>query len=255
MCENGQIHELSRLPFSGMESDVVSTLIFKARNASPVARPNYHEVLYTYFMVREDYRNAAKWMCQYGLLLRKHSSIDVLDSLLGRTKAYLVAINALSLLPGDDAWIALDKHIQSYATEQGKFMHSLFLVHICHLDITMPPVLTLKALRQRYAVDICHLHMIQSETGINIADRELTVAEAVALLNSIAQFEMAFTLCQSHEMSMNLVFKALATHCIRNQLRSALHTLFNPIMTTSAMLVEVQNPSTPKRTGKCCATL
>ena len=46
VCENGQERLLSELPFAGLQTELESTLAFKARNALVTAdmRPNYYKV-------------------------------------------------------------------------------------------------------------------------------------------------------------------------------------------------------------------
>ena len=56
MCKTGQAQRLFSLPISGMEGYIEDELDLRARTADPLASPFYHKVLYSWLIMRQDYR-------------------------------------------------------------------------------------------------------------------------------------------------------------------------------------------------------
>ncbi len=57
MCHDNQVQRLLALSFIGYEDVIENELIFKARNSDPLAFPNYHQVLYAYYMQKKKYKD------------------------------------------------------------------------------------------------------------------------------------------------------------------------------------------------------
>lgn len=57
MCEHDALSRLLAMNFRGLIHEVELSLSFKARNADPRSRPNWSQILYTWYTVRGDYRN------------------------------------------------------------------------------------------------------------------------------------------------------------------------------------------------------
>lgn len=114
--------------FAGMAEDVGEALSFEARNADPRDRPFYSRILYSWFVGKGDYRNGeftsycmimreaqlAPWLAAFTMyqrarklvyLMGKSQETLELAELAG--EAYVVAINALSMLDPKNAWIIL----------------------------------------------------------------------------------------------------------------------------------------------------
>lgn len=56
MCKAGQAQRLFSLPISGMEGYIEDELDLRARTADPLAVPFYHKVLYSWLIMRQDFR-------------------------------------------------------------------------------------------------------------------------------------------------------------------------------------------------------
>ena len=56
MCRDGEAHRLFTLPISGMEGYIEDELDLRARTADPLAAPFYHKILYSWLIMRQDYR-------------------------------------------------------------------------------------------------------------------------------------------------------------------------------------------------------
>lgn len=57
MCESGQAASLVAFSFIGLHGEVEKTLSFKARNANPLAVPNYSKILFAWYTSRSDHRH------------------------------------------------------------------------------------------------------------------------------------------------------------------------------------------------------
>lgn len=123
MTEQGAVSELLEFSFPGLQSQVETTLAFKARNCNPLERPNFWRVLYAYYIERGDLKTAGMVMYQQARRLGDEQRIGILSN--GRNQisnqklaqqyvelsqlqafSYLAAINALSLLSEKDSWFA-----------------------------------------------------------------------------------------------------------------------------------------------------
>jgi len=127
MCEADAVDRLLALNFVSFSEDVESALSFKARNADPLARPIYSNVLYSWFSQRGDFRSgetstlfaclilanrfvaAARTMyLQARKLGDKISDADDYELLSTmQIQALLVAINSLSLVEPRNAWFTI----------------------------------------------------------------------------------------------------------------------------------------------------
>ncbi|OBZ71774.1 hypothetical protein A0H81_08206 [Grifola frondosa] len=109
MCEENAVEQLMAFNFCGLADEVEDALSFKTRNADPRVRPFYSRILYTWYVSRGDYRNAALAMYQrarkLGALIGEKSTFITVAEM--QLEAYVVGINALSLIDRKTAWIVL----------------------------------------------------------------------------------------------------------------------------------------------------
>ncbi|GBE80373.1 hypothetical protein SCP_0300880 [Sparassis crispa] len=108
LCEHA-VDRLMVVNFTGFVDEVDESLSFKARNVDPRVRPFYSRILYTLYISRGDYRNAA---------LTKYQRARKLASLFGdpanfieiaelQLEAYVVGMNALTLTDQKNTWVIL----------------------------------------------------------------------------------------------------------------------------------------------------
>lgn len=57
MCQANEVQRLFSFSFIGYEDVLENELVFKARNSDPLAFPNYHQVLYAYYMQKKKFRD------------------------------------------------------------------------------------------------------------------------------------------------------------------------------------------------------
>jgi len=66
MCEENAVEKLMTFNFAGFADEVEDALAFKSRNADPRVRPFYSRILYTWYVLRGDYRNCKSfYFCLY----------------------------------------------------------------------------------------------------------------------------------------------------------------------------------------------
>ncbi|KAG6833626.1 hypothetical protein H0H87_004253 [Tephrocybe sp. NHM501043] len=109
MCDEKAVDKLMAFNFAGLGDEVAEALAFKARNMDSRAQPSYSRILYTWFIRRGDYRNAALAMYQRARRLQ-----DIITDTTSFTslaeeqlEAYGLAINSLSLVDLKNAWVLL----------------------------------------------------------------------------------------------------------------------------------------------------
>lgn len=61
MCDRNHVEMLMRFNFVGCANEVEAALGFKARNADPLQRPLYSQIMYSWYIKRGDYRNGMSW--------------------------------------------------------------------------------------------------------------------------------------------------------------------------------------------------
>lgn len=130
MCEEHAVDRLTTYNFARLSDEVEDALSFKVRNADPRIRPFYSRILYTWYITRGDYRN--------GQLPDRPSPMSIIDTILRllaaltmyqrarklanvigsnpdqfislaeqQLEAFVVSINALSLIDPKSAWFVL----------------------------------------------------------------------------------------------------------------------------------------------------
>lgn len=57
MCEENAVEKLMTFNFAGFAEEVEDALAFKSRNADPRVRPFYSRIMYSWYILRGDYRN------------------------------------------------------------------------------------------------------------------------------------------------------------------------------------------------------
>ncbi|KAI8808003.1 hypothetical protein BJ742DRAFT_810447 [Cladochytrium replicatum] len=158
LCENHEIDLLcSRFAFVGLHSEVEYTLRFKARNSavypipappplkdsnkSPTSpqtlpAPNYHRILYAYYIFRQDFKKAAVTMYQYARRLMavmpsapgkvgtrqdpsQKPGYSMHDVKTEQARGLLAAIHALSNVEEDERWILITA-MESSTHESGR---------------------------------------------------------------------------------------------------------------------------------------
>lgn len=249
-CESGAYSELLGFNFAGLQPEVERNLSFKARNSDPRTNPPYFQILYSYHMRRVDYKSAGAVMYQQAHKLAdlyRHgrdgfvyssqrqprppqSAADAfIEVSILQARSYLAAINALSLLDGDNAWFA-DAVTQSTAPESaGEDAYAA-------RPMANRPTVSRKVssyipsqhwqsgsreIRIVQIVDVCleyrlvlaRLEVVQLYPELAKATMTLNPSDVVALLIRNNQYDKAFASARGLKVDQSGIFASLAVKC------------------------------------------
>lgn len=135
MCEEHAVDRLMSYNFAGFADEVEDALAFKARNADPQVRPFYSRILYTWYISRGDYRNGLFFIFTFTRHMKTDLRLSAASTMYQRARklaqqvddspdqfirlgeqqleAYIVSINALSLLDQKSAWMVLPISVET----------------------------------------------------------------------------------------------------------------------------------------------
>ncbi|KAG6813445.1 hypothetical protein H0H92_010779 [Tricholoma furcatifolium] len=210
MCEDNSVDTLMTFNFAGLADEVEAALGFKARNIDPRVRPSYSRILYTWFIRRGDYRNAALAMYQRARRLQDLITDPSLFASLAEEQldAYNLAINSLSLVDPKNAWVLLPlsadqtleprkrrkliRHVPEHKFTPGRFDTDLIRLTDIQYD---------------YALLAAQIDVIRRDPSI--------LASPVLRLAQANRFTLAMTTAQSLHVDMMEIFSHLTGQCLR----------------------------------------
>ncbi|THG99568.1 hypothetical protein EW026_g2819 [Hermanssonia centrifuga] len=220
MCEDHAVDRLMALNFAGLSDEVEEALSFKARNADPRIRPFYSRILYTWYISRGDYRNAALTMYQRArklAVLKRKKPERFIELAELQLEAYAVGINALSLVDHKSAWIVLP--IGSESGNEPRKRRKLSR-HIPEGKFALgkrdTEVVELPDIRYEYALLSAQVELIR-KTPMLLASADLLLSpDAVVLkLAHLSRFDMALSTARSLNVDLSDIFAHLTTQCLR----------------------------------------
>ncbi|KAI5824156.1 hypothetical protein K523DRAFT_285520 [Schizophyllum commune Tattone D] len=219
ICESGAIPKLVSLDLSPFQADVEEALSFKARNVDPRVRPHYSKVLYTWFMSRGNYGEAALTMYQRA---RKLAAVIVdpvsfANHVVEQLDAYLVAINALSLSDQEEPFIACPTvdHPRKKRRTSKYIPEERFKTDKLATNYGVD-VIRLSDLEYEYALLNAQADLIRREPAILQNQEFLLPPESIVLrLASSNRFDAALTTARSLRVDMTDTFSRLTTQCLR----------------------------------------
>ncbi|KAJ3777455.1 nucleoporin Nup120/160-domain-containing protein [Lentinula raphanica] len=218
LCESNQVDKLLSLNFAEYADEVEDALSFKARNADPATQPSYPHILYSWFLSRGDYRNAALTMYQRarklrGLMIRDPTSVSRLGS--EQLEAYLISANALSLADAKNLWFLLPGSLDA-STEYNQQIHSNIPESKYSPGKFENQIVQLKDIQYEYALLSAQLDIISRESilppSIEFFPHPSSIVMKMAQSN---RFNMALATARSLEVDMSDLFTHLITQCLR----------------------------------------
>ncbi|KAI0079746.1 hypothetical protein K474DRAFT_1658839 [Panus rudis PR-1116 ss-1] len=219
MCEEHSVDRLMSFNFAGLVGEVEEALCFKARNADPRIRPFYSRILYTWYISRGDYRNAALTMYQRAKKLKvlQEALPQATDLITMQLEAYAVSINALSLLDAEDAWIAVPM-----ASRSGHQIrkHAGVLMHIPEEKIAIGAkdtvIICLEEIRHEYVVLSMLLEVAHLDSRLlSIGDLPQSPALLLSKLVQGRRYDTAMAAARALNVDMNDVFAQLTSQCLK----------------------------------------
>lgn len=228
LCEAGAFSLLLRLHFLEWQPRVERVLSFKARNAEPLSKPNYFQVLYAYHASRGDHKSAAASMYQHARRLHHAalalSAADVHAArsvLVLEAQSYLAAINALALLTPTHAWFAHALRDEAPASGVGGALQGGVTQYIPseRLDAHAQPltIVQLADVRREYNELLARLELMRLYPELANPTAALRPEDAVNLFLAADDVDASFSAAHQLRVDMRNVFDALAQKCVALQ--------------------------------------
>jgi len=219
MCEDDAVEKLVSFNFAGFHNEVEDSLSFNARNADPCVRPFYSRILYTWYVSRGDYRNAALVMYQRARKIANLqgdlSNFNNLAEL--QLEAYAVAMNALSLLEQKTAWIAIP--VTGETGHEPRKRRKLSK-HIPEDKYTVGKrdmeVIELTDIQYEYTLLSARVELIKTDpTLLTGGGFSMLPSSIVMRLAHLGRFNIAMSTARSLEVDMSDLFAHLTSQCLR----------------------------------------
>lgn len=218
LCHAHETHTLLRLDLLDWQPHVERTLSFHARHASPLAHPSYFHILYAYHISRGDYKSAAASMYQHArrmCVLAQSAQPDTMRTYAVRqAQSYLVAINALTLLPPTHAWFAHD-HADGLDVGRGKHraLRGRVTQYVPTAQGASPPlaIVQLADVRREYDELMTRLELLHTYPELAHAATPWRAEDALSLFIANDDFDAAWSCAQHLDLPLNGFFEAL-TH-------------------------------------------
>ncbi|KAH9950096.1 nucleoporin Nup120/160-domain-containing protein [Amylocystis lapponica] len=219
MCEEHAVERLMAFNFANFADEVEDALSFKARNADPRVRPFYSRILYTWYVSRGDYRNAALTMYQrarkLAAVIREPSNFVNLAEL--QLEAYVVGMNALELTDQKNAWIVMPVTVEAEHEPRKRRKLSKHIPEGRYaLGKRDAEVVELADIQFEYALLSARLELIRKDpTLLSAGESFLTPHSIVLRLAQANRFNTAIATARSLNVDMSELFGYLAGQCLR----------------------------------------
>ncbi|ORY51388.1 hypothetical protein BCR33DRAFT_453683 [Rhizoclosmatium globosum] len=238
LCQNHEIDALCcRYVFGKLQSEVEETLIFQAKarkvapipsaqKGTPISEPNYHQILYCYYTTRGNNRDAAAIMYDYARRLNSVSSLDIGGgSLVGviteQSRAYLAAINSLSLVAEDYRWILYKTTVESASHPLAKRRKvglvtndSDYGTNVKSSQARNQEIVDLDEIRKEYTLTMAKLTLAHHYRDLSVSAGLPDPEVAVKLLAENAQFDQAILLAETFKIRLDEIFGRFGAHCV-----------------------------------------
>ncbi|KAK4058160.1 hypothetical protein OIO90_000899 [Microbotryomycetes sp. JL221] len=219
MCETHHLEQLLSFSFVGLEADLERNLSFRARNSDPLSTPNYYTVLYSYHISRGDYRSAGTVMLQQARRLGSvpAHSIGYRQLATLQCQSYLAALNALSLVSKENAWIAVSSNDDPHASRTQKRRKINYVIpdeELTKAAGSPPDILEPTDVRREYTIALTRLQLSAEFPELERTNFSIDAEALVALLSQTGAFEQAFTLASTLRVDMSSLFELVAERCI-----------------------------------------
>jgi len=219
MCEENAVEKLMTFNFAALTDEVEDALAFKSRNADPRVRPFYSRILYTWYVLRGDYRNSALTM--YQRVRKLQDLIDDPTQLLAlaeeQLEAYIVAMNSLALLDRPNAWIVMPISVENGREPRKRRKLSK---HIPESKFAVgkrdSEIIDLVDIQYEYTLLCARLDLVRKDPSLlSTGDFLLPPSSIVLKLVQSNRFNTAMATARSLNVDMTDLFTHLTSQCMR----------------------------------------
>jgi len=217
LFDRGELAVLSGYPYIDMLDDVENIIESRARSAD-LSVNNYYDFLYSFHVMKENYRKAAHVMYECGA--RLGLELNSLTGLKKQAQSYLACINSLRLVNTKYQWIVKPGHSSTGKSpkrgldgEEKEMTNSASMEVMELKDIEKELILTQSRLK------LCTFTSGNSDTPVTSLPLTpgLTPVETVSLLVASHLYMDAVNLCITFKLgrSMTSVVEGLAAKCAK----------------------------------------
>ncbi|TIA99298.1 hypothetical protein E3P96_02943 [Wallemia ichthyophaga] len=218
MCETGDVARLVQFPFTSLQPELERTLSFKARNSDALDRPNYYQILYSYYIFRGNFRDAGAIMYQHG---RRLAEIPCRPGEFGelatlQARAYLSAVNSLSLVNPKNAWVVLPVTPESVSNIRKR---RRLTTHIPESEFNNESktleIVRIEDIRHDYTLVLARLQLAQEFPELTHANLSMAPEDIVALFTQRGLFSVAIATARTLDVDMTGIFTNLSSRCLQ----------------------------------------
>ncbi|KAI0951956.1 hypothetical protein AcW1_004182 [Taiwanofungus camphoratus] len=219
MCDEDAVERLMTLNFAGYVDEVGEALSFKARNADPRIRPFYSRILYTWYVARSDYRNAALTMYQRARKLATliGDPVNFINLAELQLEAYVVSMNALALIDQKNASIVMPVTAETGHEPRKRRKLSKHIPEGRYaLGKRDAEIVDLADIQYEYALLSARLDLIRRDpTLLSAGELLLPPPSVVMRMAQSNRFNMAMATARSLDVDMTELFGHLTNQCLR----------------------------------------
>ncbi|XP_062566399.1 nuclear pore complex protein Nup160-like isoform X5 [Saccostrea cucullata] len=223
LCERGDLQTLVGFPYIDLQDEVVSILESRAR-AVDITTQNYYDLLYAYYVSRNNFGKAGSVMYEHGMRLGRE--VPSKQGLQKQAHCYLAAMNALRLVNPMYAWIVRPTTNTDPQMVKG-IMSGKRNIEGDEKENQTPKrmeVLELKDIEKEFMLVDARLQLLKHDTTNSVGSGPTPGAdEMVGLLVNAGMYDRALTICQMFDMKLTSVFDSLALRCV-NLAKSCSHS-------------------------------
>ena len=178
---------LTKYPFSGHELDFENVLQKKAATSSWNATPNYYEIIFAYYVKRNDLKSAAFWMHMHAEAISRALDLAPFPSVIRQCQAHIVTITCLEFLPKHDQWIPTLSPMAPSAVDVGK------------------TTITLTELRKIYLLKMSKLELKSQDKYPNLdVSVPLRPEHTLSLCSNAKMWDRAMSIADQFDLEPNL---------------------------------------------------
>ncbi|KZT41120.1 hypothetical protein SISSUDRAFT_1059684 [Sistotremastrum suecicum HHB10207 ss-3] len=219
LCHSGTPDLWNTLNFAELSEEVENALSWKARNVDVLSAPNYAKILYSWYIRRADYRSAARVMYEHARRLSGFSveSNRLVEIRRQEAEAYLIAINALSLLEPNSAWIVVPL-FRSVSSELSISNNVSRLIpdDLFATRTNESEVVDLLQLRRELCIVNARLDLVQIDSVfLRSPDLLLGKQDIIRRYTELGSFDKALAFAHTLGEDMTEIFERLTEICLR----------------------------------------
>ncbi|KAL3841807.1 hypothetical protein ACJMK2_019908 [Sinanodonta woodiana] len=210
LCEKGDLQSLVDFEYTNLQDEVESILESRARSVD-LTTHNYYDLLYAYYIFRDNFRKAGRVMYEHGWRLGRE--VPGQQGLQRQAQCYLAALNALRLAQPEYAWIIKPPQVVQQPLSA---KHALTGEEVKdQRGSRKPEILEMQDIEKEYLLVDARLRLIQKDPDPALASGPTPGPdELVGLLAKAGLYDRAVIVCRAFKFDLYTVFESLALRCV-----------------------------------------